>query len=251
MAAEYTQVFSFAIGGAGISAIQYCELGVGTPPPADSVFVVKFMSASSSTGLNGGAGALTLSVTTSDDNAGTNAHNVVNTGTAVAANVGVVIATGLASANGFVATSVLKDFICTQPYLGVSANMIGAGTLTVTVSYIVIPSTNALSANFRRLATATTNGSGSILGAPSSAETFILKSMSIINTTGGSLTFQPILYASGAPLTYLSTVSTLAANATACYYFPLYLQQSTTFQIGYVANGVMPVYTSYILSATP
>ena len=249
MSAEYTQSFSFAIGGAGISAIQYCQLGVGTPPPAGSVFVVKFLSASSSAGLNGGAGALTLSVTTADDNTGTNAHNVINSGTAVAANVGVVLVTGVGGANGFVNTSTLKDFICTQPYLGISANMIGAGTLTICVSYILIPNTNALFNNFRRQATATTNGSGAILGAPTGTELFILKTISVVNTTAGSLTFQPILYNAGAPITYLSTVTTLAANTTACYYFPLYLQTTSPFQIGYVSNGVMPLYTSYILSA--
>ncbi len=246
---EYTQRFTHVASASGATGLQYCHMGV-TPPPLGSIFVIKYLSISSSSGLNNTTPAWNVQVVTSDDAIGTDLNPILstNTGGVIAANTALILfqSTWAHSNN----TSLpFTQFIMDQAYLGVNANMTAAGTLTVTVSYLVIPNTNVLSNNFGNSTGVAAPGNVPILSAGS--YTRPIQSIVVTNYTDATNTYTvtPVLLSSGSPVAYLGNAVTIAVGGSACWNMPVYLQVGLTSTLGLVvtsAGAGIAYYVSYL-----
>ena len=240
MAIEYTQTFiSSTFGASGPTGIQYLQLGL-TPPPAGSIFVVKFLSITSTVNLYNTGVPWNLQVITADAIA-TNIVPIfsVDTGGSILANTAYTIFQDSWAHSSNTATP-FTQFIMNQPYLGVNANMQSAGSFTVTISYLVIPTTNDLSANFDKISGV--SGSGNVVIIPSSAYTRILKSIVAVNYTDAvnNYTVTPCLLNSGTIIYYIGLPATLAVAGSACWNPSIYLPASSVLSVGLVISTLGP-----------
>src|SRR5580692_11685901 len=174
---EYTQVFTYTYTGIGGSTgYQYFQLG-NTLQTAGSVFVVKYVSVSSTSGIANTSPAYALQVVSATSNVGAGSINVLTNNNAVAINTPIVILDNLSLVP--VKNDPANQIILNQNYIGINVNMVGAGTFTATISYSLIPVANALSGNFGILTYTASGTNLQILD--SGTSTRILKSAIVSN----------------------------------------------------------------------
>ena len=223
---EYTQVYSYTASGAGSTGFQYFQLG-NTLQTAGSVFVVKYLSVSSTSGIANSSPAYAVQVVSATSNVGAGSLNVIsNKKSSVGDNVPLAL---LENISNVAIENEASQLILNQNYIGINVNMVAAGTFTVAISYSLIPVANTLSGNFGVI-TDTSSINLSILD--SGTSTRILKSAIVSNfDTTETYTTQFAIYSGGSPVAYLSDVFTLTPGDSVCYSFPLYLTTSSSLSL--------------------
>jgi len=245
VAIEVTKYFTQAIGTSGLSAIQYFQLG-DVAPPTGYTFIVKYLSVSSTTGI--ASGAPSINVFSSATNVSPAGTIVMNDALVTAtANQPIVLINEALSLNN--QTTPYAQFIMENPYLGIQVNLPSAGTITVTVSFLVIPDTNLLSANFMSSSGGPFVAGNNII-MPSGSSTQILKSIIAINVdSSNTYSVTPSLLVSGSPVAYLSRAVSLAPLETTSWVIPYYQVPSSGILLGLSISGGsgtgVSFYTSY------
>lgn len=244
MGIEYTQVFTYTAVAAGLTGIQYFQLSPSSPP-AGSVFVVKYLSISSTSGISGGSsGVLSAEfITTSSDIS--DQFTFYTAYDTVSANLPILVCSGYGSEQAPSTTQ--KEFILTQVQFGVNVNMTAAGTFTVTISYSLIPSTNPVSAYFKSLNVENVPAGISRLITPSTVSTYIIKNVTFMNNVSGmSCSVQPVLVNNSNVIqSYIGESVVLDPNESTGYFLPIYIQANSTTTIGIISNQICNAYISY------
>jgi hypothetical protein len=204
---EQTQIFTITATGAGLTGVNYFQLGYGSPP-AGSAFIVKDLFISGTTGIDVDYSFL---ITSASSNAGANSQIVYVDTTGATANEPIFVS---------------DQFILTQAYLGVNVNAISASTITITISYLVIRNPNVLSNNFIiTTGTVPANTTTTIL-IPPSANACIPKSLFVsnINDAINDYIVQCFIYnAANVKISTITLPVTLTHNQTEVIPIPVFL----------------------------
>lgn len=248
---EYTQTFSFTASGSGLTGLQYFQILAGASPmPSGSVYVIKSLVVSSSSGITGGSGILSIACVTATSNTGTNEFPFVTYADQLTSgdNIPIFLINDQNPGNAF-----SWQVNANQQYMGVEVNMTAPGTFYVVVSYIVIPSTSAVVSNFGLFTSIAGVGTDTLLNS-SNTNTRLLKSLNIINFGANALnsyTVQLIASNGSTVEGYLSDPVTIGVGETAPFNFPFYIYPNSSTQLGVevISSGsgtAIPFYLSFI-----
>lgn len=136
------------------------------------------------------------------------------------------------------------EFILTQNCIGISGNLIGAGDLYFTITYIYIPYASTWVNGFLSSPLLVSPSTNESFSGPESGNAYIIKSIIAANFTGldGEISLS---YNNGTMTALLATQSTVDAGETFVYSLPLYLQPGTSVSINNVGSAQFDVLISY------
>ncbi len=213
MAQEFTETFLYTAAGAGQFAVQYFQLqGTGK-------YIVKNLSYYATVDLVGSS-TYTVKFSSSSSDVGANLIPIYNSSPVTGPLENIVSQVYSNS-----------QIILTQNYIGVTANMSGAGNFYVTITYIYIGSTSEWADNFISEALTIPVSSSDTVSGPGSGSSYILKSVIILNNTDGTTGTAQLLTLNGVTTSLLDSEITLADENTYFYSLPFYLATGTSIRV--------------------
>ena len=242
---EYTEVFSYTAGAGGLTGLQYFPIN-GATAPADSKYVIKGLTLSSSSGIATGAGVLSAEFITATNNTGSNPEVFLTytTGAAIGAAIPVQLI------NDQSTSGLYYQINATQFYLGVNVNMLAAGTFYVVINYILISGNAAAHSNFLvTSAVATANTTVAVFSA-GATYTRLLKSLNLINFVNPTQSYTvQVVTLSGVTVTgYLTDPLVIDPYETVSFSYPFYLPPTSAIQLGLTITATGPGSINYYLS---
>lgn len=223
MQTEFSQQFSATI---GASVPFYFPL-----QSTAGVYIIKSLTCFSTEAFSTAPDS--LSIVSATSNAGANLYYIDATSTGFDANTIVSI------------FSPTKQIIVTQNYLGVLAKLdTYPGTISVNVSYSFIPSTNANYSNFNMVKQTVSNSTGGSFTGESATQATIIKSITVVNSTGTPATIIPQITENSitTPLDALKTIPEFST-----YTLSPIIYLSSTQTITFVVTGTVEIIYSYTL----
>lgn len=258
---EYTQSFSTTFVSSGLQTPYFWALDAASPNPG-SKFIIKAVTVSCPTGFTATttptySAAVILQTSATAGSGGSSIETVISQNNNVISSgpdiLPLVDATYTPSTS-IPGTSLVNQFICSKPCIGVTVNLTNAGaTVYLVVTYSVIDGDNALVDNFQSLSGTGTVGLNTALTV-STTNTKILKSLiiTIIESGSGGYVISPLTISNpGSTIDgYLSYGESVFPFSSTCYYAPFYVAPNATSTLGYDAEtigvgGIINYYVSW------